>query len=233
MPRSASARSAWDCTAATSPNMGQRMLAAFPALASDAAFWDALDRLFMAMIVDRYEADTAFSFAHSLRRNICHEIWRPVAYSFPPPSKLRALFHGSGAPPSAGAGRIDTELIAQFLAGARVLGSIPRPPQAMRSASCAARELLYAAPDIAASGRARCCGGRLFPRPHAFVVGRWILADDSIVPFVVALLNSTAGSTPMPSCTMSRTFTICSARRWRISMSPPGSTTRHACFFSA
>ena len=51
----------------------------------------AIDRLFGAMIVDRYEADTAFSFAHSLRRNIYQEVWRPVAYSFPPPSKLRAF----------------------------------------------------------------------------------------------------------------------------------------------
>ena len=70
---------------------GPRIATAFPALADDPKVWDALDGLFVAMIVDRYEADTAFSFAHSLRRNICHEIWRPVAYSFPPPSKLRAF----------------------------------------------------------------------------------------------------------------------------------------------
>ena len=65
--------------------------AAFPALASESTLWERIDRLFVAMIVDRYEADTAFSFAHSLRRNICQEVWRPVAYSFPPPSKLRAF----------------------------------------------------------------------------------------------------------------------------------------------
>src|SRR5450432_3245515 len=33
---------------------GPKILAAFPALGADAAAWDALDRLFMAMIVDRY-----------------------------------------------------------------------------------------------------------------------------------------------------------------------------------
>src|SRR5277367_4710422 len=70
---------------------GPRIHAAFPALASDSAVWDALDRLFMAMIVDRYDADIAFSFVHSIRRNIGHGLWKPVAYSFPPPSKLRAL----------------------------------------------------------------------------------------------------------------------------------------------
>src|ERR1700676_4305541 len=69
---------------------GPRILKAFPALANNEGIWDTLDRLFVAMIVDRYEADIAFSFAHSLRRNIDHGLWRPVAYSFPPPSKRRA-----------------------------------------------------------------------------------------------------------------------------------------------
>ncbi len=70
---------------------GPKILAAFPALAGDSAKWDALDRAFTAMIVDRYDADIAFSFAHSIRRNIEGGMWRPVAYSFPPPSKLRAF----------------------------------------------------------------------------------------------------------------------------------------------
>ena len=70
---------------------GPRILAANPALAGESGVWEAIDRLFVAMIVDRYEADIAFMFAHSIRRNICHGIWQPVAYSFPPPGKLRAL----------------------------------------------------------------------------------------------------------------------------------------------
>ena len=102
----------------------------------DATLWDAIERLFAAMIVDRYEADTAFSFAHSLRRNISQGVWRPVAYSFPPPSKLRAYsrwprFIGGCPSPS----RVDADLIASFL---RVPGfSVPVPGsvRATRSAS--------------------------------------------------------------------------------------------------
>ena len=67
------------------------------------------------MIVDRYEADTAFSFAHSLRRNIGHEIWRPVAYSFPPPSKLRAFSMASVHRRLPVRGRVDAELVASAL----------------------------------------------------------------------------------------------------------------------
>src|SRR5262249_24000580 len=43
---------------------GPRILRAFPALADNPGIWDTLDRLFMAMIFDRYEADIAFSFVH-------------------------------------------------------------------------------------------------------------------------------------------------------------------------
>src|SRR5580698_1575950 len=94
---------------------GPRMLRVFPALASDAALWDAIDRLFMGMIVYRYEADTAFSFAHSLRRNICHELWRPVAYSFPPPSKLRALSMAHAHRRFTVHGRIGVEILCEAL----------------------------------------------------------------------------------------------------------------------
>src|SRR5438132_8184090 len=67
------------------------------------------------MIADRYEADIAFSFAHSLRRNICHELWRPVAYSFPPPSKHRALSMASVFRRIPVQGHIDAELVATAL----------------------------------------------------------------------------------------------------------------------
>ena len=69
----------------------------------------------MAMIVDRYDADIAFSFAHSIRRNICRGLWRPVAYSFPPPSKLRADSMASVHRRFKLRGRIDTELLCAAL----------------------------------------------------------------------------------------------------------------------
>jgi isocitrate dehydrogenase kinase/phosphatase len=172
---------------------GPRLRAAWPALADDSRVWDALDRLFVAMIVDRYEADTAFSFAHSLRRNISHEIWRPVAYSFPPPSKLRAFSMASVHRRLPVRGRIDAELIANAL---RVPGfSVPfrdlegdsqRIVERLESLLCATPEAPRPiALDVVEAG--------FFRDRSAFVVGRWVLEDDSFVPFVVALLNSSTG----------------------------------------
>ena len=175
---------------------GPRLRAAWPALADDSRAWDALDRLFVAMIVDRYEADTAFSFAHSLRRNISHEIWRPVAYSFPPPSKLRAFSMASVHRRLPVRGRIDAELIANAL---RVPGfSVPFRDLEGDSQRIVERleSLLYATPATPAAPRPIALDvveAGFFRDRSAFVVGRWVLEDDSFVPFVVALLNSSTG----------------------------------------
>ena len=171
---------------------GPRVLQAFPALANDAALWEAIDRLFVAMIVDRYEADTAFSFAHSLRRNICHEIWRPVAYSFPPPSKLRA-FSMASVHRRMRVSRIDTELIASFL---RVPGfSVPFRDIKGDSERIVARleDLLYRTAEQPRPVALDVIEAGFYRDRSAFVVGRWVLADDGIVPFVVSLLNSPSG----------------------------------------
>jgi isocitrate dehydrogenase kinase/phosphatase len=172
---------------------GPRVHAAFPALADDSKIWDALDKLFVAMIADRYEADIAFSFAHSIRRNISHEIWRPVAYSFPPPSKLRAFSMAAVHRRMPVQGRIDAELVASAL---RVPGfSVPFRDLKGDAQRIVKRlqSLLYGAPDAPAPTVLEVVDAGFFRVRTAFVVGRWVLADSSIVPFVVALKNSPEG----------------------------------------
>ena len=106
--------------------------------------WDTLDRLFVAMIVDRYEADIAFSFAHSLRRNIDHGLWKPVAYSFPPPSKRRAYSMAAVHRRLPVNGRIDIDLILTALQ--RVHLAVPfRDLQGMPADSRAGHELFIRA----------------------------------------------------------------------------------------
>jgi isocitrate dehydrogenase kinase/phosphatase len=172
---------------------GPRILAAFPALAADLGVWDGLDRLFMAMIVARYDADIAFSFAHSIRRNIGRGLWRPVAYSFPPPSKLRADSMASVHRRLRVPGRIDADLVSTAL---RIPNfSVPfrdlqgdaekirvRVEQLLRDAFNGSAPVAL---DVVEAG--------FFRDRSAFIVGRWVLADDRIVPFVVALLNSPEG----------------------------------------
>jgi isocitrate dehydrogenase kinase/phosphatase len=172
---------------------GPRILAAFPALATDPGVWDPLDRLFMAMIVDRYDADIAFSFAHSIRRNIGRGLWRPVAYSFPPPSKLRAYSMASVHRRLRVHDRIDTELLCTAL-------RVPNFSVPFRDLQGDAQKilervehLLHGVPNAAPALALDVIDAGFFRDRSAFLVGRWVLADDGIVPFVVALLNSPEG----------------------------------------
>ena len=172
---------------------GPRIHLAFPALATDSAAWEALDRLFMAMIVDRYDADIAFSFVHSIRRNIGHGLWKPVAYSFPPPSKLRAYSMASVHRRLPVRGRIDTALLCAAL-------QTPNFSVPFRNLEGDAQKilervepLLCSVPDAAAPLALDLIDAGFFRDRSAFLVGRWLLADGAIVPFVVALLNSPQG----------------------------------------
>jgi isocitrate dehydrogenase kinase/phosphatase len=173
---------------------GPKIRAAFPALADSPAVWDQVDRLFTAMITDRYEADVAFSFAHSIRRNIGHELWRPVAYSFPPPSKHRALSMAQVYRRIPVQGRIDAELIATALQAPGLTipfrdlrGDCERIVERIDFLldSDAPDAELPVALDVVQAG--------FFRDRAAFVVGRWVLTDASFVPFVVALVNTASG----------------------------------------
>jgi isocitrate dehydrogenase kinase/phosphatase len=172
---------------------GPRIAALFPALAADSTVWDGLDRLFMAMIVDRYDADIAFSFAHSIRRNIGHGLWRPVAYSFPPPSKLRADSMASAHRRLRIQGRIGTELLCSALEVPKFAAPFKDLQGDARKIRDRVQLLLGEAPNAAPALALDVIEAGFFRDRSAFVVARWLLADDTIVPLVVALLNGPEG----------------------------------------
>jgi isocitrate dehydrogenase kinase/phosphatase len=173
---------------------GPRICKAFPALSNDSAAWDEIDRLFIAMIADRYEADIAFSFAHSLRRNIAHGLWRPVAYSFPPPSKLRALSMASVFRRLRVTGRLDVDVLCEALQtpgfavpfrnlrgdAERLLDRLE--PLLYGDAAVAPQPVAL---DLVEAG--------FFRDRSAFLVGRWLLRDETVAPFVVGYLNGPDG----------------------------------------
>lgn len=172
---------------------GPRILAAFPGLSDNTALWDAIDRLLLATIADRYEADVIFGFTHSLRRNIDHSIWRPVAYSFPPPSKRRvdSMAHVHRRLPVRG--RIDEALLTEAL---QIPGfAVPFRDLRGDTQRILRRldQLLYPASSAALPVALDVVEAGFFRDRNAFLVGRWVLMDATYVPFVVAFLNSPAG----------------------------------------
>ena len=172
---------------------GPKLQAHFPALSFDSALWDAIDKSLMAMILDRYEADIAFSFAHSMRRNIAHGLWKPVAYSFPPPSEMRAFSMAAVHRRMPLAGAIERSVIREALEVPQF--SVPFRDIDSDAGKILARldELLLAQPNAPVPVALDMIEAGFFRDRTAFVVGRWVYANDTVVPFVVALLNGPDG----------------------------------------
>jgi isocitrate dehydrogenase kinase/phosphatase len=172
---------------------GPRIGACFPALSVESILWNDLDRLYVAMIVDRYEADIAFSFAHSVRRNINHGLWKPVAYSFPPPSKLRSLSMASVHRRLPVQRRIDDDL----LCAALQVPDFSVPFSDLKGDAQKIRQrverLLYDKPGAPVPVALDVIEAGFFRDRSAFVVARWVFADDRVEPLVIALLNSAQG----------------------------------------
>jgi isocitrate dehydrogenase kinase/phosphatase len=172
---------------------GPRIRVCLPELSEESSLWDAVDRVFAAMIVDRYEADIAFSFAHSIRRNISRGLWRPVAYSFPPPSKLRAMSMAAGYRRFKVPGRIEVELLHAVLQIPQFAVPFENSRRDARLILERVEELLYGqgrslvpvALDVVEAG--------FFRDRSAFIVARWVYPDDTVAPLVIALLNRDSG----------------------------------------
>ena len=173
---------------------GPRILKAFPELSDNQRCWEKLDRVFLSMIAERYEADIAFIFANSLRRNIDHGIWRPVAYSFPPPSKRRIDSMSAVHRRLPIQGRIDAVLLASALKIPDFAVPFRDLPGDVERIRLRVEEVLYSADTRGALPMALDVVEAGFFRDRtAFVVARWVLTDGTFVPFVVALLNSPLG----------------------------------------
>jgi len=172
---------------------GPRMQSAYPELSHDTTAWDAIERQFVALIADRYEADIAFSFAHSLRRNIAHDLWRPVAYSFPPPSKRRALSMAAVYRRLPVKGPVDTD----FLCLALQIPGFSVPFRNLREDAerllDRLRTLYGAADPVARALALDVIEAGFFRDRSAFLVGRWVLPEEVVSPFVVGYLNGAEG----------------------------------------
>jgi hypothetical protein len=112
-----------------------------------------------------------------------------VAYSFRLEQAARR-FDGIRAPAARVSGHIGVEVLCAAL---QVPVSRCRSDLRGDARKFGSGERVLGRPPNAVPALARRHRGGFFRDRSTFVVGRWLLADDSIVPFVVALLNSTQG----------------------------------------
>jgi isocitrate dehydrogenase kinase/phosphatase len=174
--------------------LGRRLAAVFPPLAQGEAPWQQVERRYLALIENRYEADLAFAYIHSVRRIIYHGEWKPVTYSF-----------GEGGDAAAG---LSARIHRDFPGGSRVLPetvaeiltipgfAAPYRDAAEDSALVAQRANEFLGLDGRMSDAIQTIqmiDAGYFRNRGAYLLGRIVLRDSVLVPFVIALLNDEAG----------------------------------------
>ncbi len=174
--------------------LGKRIKEVFPQLAEDETLWDDTLASYLLAIEGRYAADLAFAFVHSVRRRVYQGEWKPVEYAFgeheeTPAGDSPDVYRVFPCAGSVSAETIcsvleiptlstpwrdlegDADLMAERVR--QVLASFGGPPK-----SVAAIEMINAG---------------FYRNRGAYLVGRMILEDGTVVPLIIALLNEDEG----------------------------------------
>ena len=171
--------------------MGAYLKAVQPNISNDVDFLNALESLYWEMVEDRYEADVAYAFMHSLRRIVYRDEWKPVEYSFWASSDSAQKYPIELLKHFDVDGEIEAEVIdsilqipgfsvqyADSLADARRIAARVNGFMRRRKTSCAGVEMIDAG---------------FYRNRGAYLVGRIRFADGNWTPLIIALLNDDRG----------------------------------------
>jgi len=171
--------------------MGAYLKAIQPNISTDANFLNQLETHFWRVVEDRYEADVAYAFMHSIRRMVYRDEWKPVEYSFWDAKE------GSDQYPS--------EFLRQYEVGDQPDAELMREILQLPGFSAPYRDI--AGDSEAITRRINRLAGRrgsnvanlemidagFFRNRGAYLVGKIRCADASTAPLIIALLNSEQG----------------------------------------
>jgi len=152
--------------------------------------WDDVEKQYRFKIENRYEADIAFSFAHSIARRIYQGEWKPVAYSFSSASESRTNALASAYTTI----QIDKDISEDQVVSILCVANLKIEFADIRAD---ARKIVSRVADISAMGEYEdvplvqidVLNGGFYRDLGAFIVGRVVKASGEYAPFVIALLN--------------------------------------------
>lgn len=174
--------------------LGRRLAAAFPQMIREESLWRQVEERYLSLIKDRYEADLAFAYIHSVRRIIYQGEWTPVTYSFGEGGDavhdLRAPIHRDFP----GGAEVLPETVADIL---KIPGFSAPFRDAAEDAALVARrvnDLLGLDGRLSDAIRTiQMIDAGFFRNRGVYLLGRIVLGDSMLVPFVIALLNDAEG----------------------------------------
>ena len=164
----------------------------FPAVLQESSLWDVIESNYQNFVSDRYEADLAIGYFHSVRRAIFRSEWNPVAYSFGISVDMRA----------ADSDYLFCVVIDEVITHKDVVEilSVPRFRVPYRDAEADAanvvarvsEELRHLHPGQGVQSVEVIKGG-FYRNRGVYIVGRIVLTNNVVIPLILALLNSETG----------------------------------------
>jgi isocitrate dehydrogenase kinase/phosphatase len=167
---------------------------AFPELADNEPLWSKVEKHYMSLIHERYEADLAFAYIHSVRRKIYREEWTPVAYDFSEWRPRRADVRARVYRTFAGGARISTDTVSEIL---KIPGFATPYRNFTEEAALVAERInnIFSldglSPDRIQSLEIINAG--FYRNRGAYLVGRIVFDDTSVCPIIISLVNEEHG----------------------------------------
>jgi isocitrate dehydrogenase kinase/phosphatase len=174
--------------------LGRRLAAAFPLMIHEESLWRQVEERYLPLIADRYEADLAFAYIHSVRRIICRGEWTPVTYSLDEAGETKGDASAPVHRDFPGGAQLLPETVAEIL---KIPGFSAPFRDAPGDAALVARrvnDLLGLDGRLSDAIRAvQMVDAGFFRNRGAYLLGRIVLDDSMLVPLVIALLNDAKG----------------------------------------
>ena len=172
-------------------DISEYLKAVQPSISVEASFLAELEETFWRLVEQRYEADVAYAFMHSIRRLIYRDEWKPVEYSFfgtklsddnYPDELLRRYEVDEQA---------DRKLLEDILS---IPGFSINYRDIARDAADIARRVnrLARRRDLDISGIEMIDGG-FYRNRGAYLVGKILFDNGETAPLIIALLNGSGG----------------------------------------
>ncbi len=166
----------------------------FPIFAEREDLWDDVEQHYLTLIDGRYEADLAHAYYHSVHRKISPDEWRPVEYSSRQAVQASGKYVTEIYREFPGSEAVHSATVAEILQCPDF--SIPYRDLSEDASLVTERINRVISADPGRIATIRCIQvieAGFYRNRGAYIVGRVVFADDSVMPLIIALLNDDQG----------------------------------------
>jgi isocitrate dehydrogenase kinase/phosphatase len=172
--------------------LSTRITDEFSAISREESLWDGVESHYRNLTEKRYEADLALAYMHSVRRAIFRSEWKPVTYSLGTTkylsNKLIAtvveVFQTS---------KMTTQTVLDIFSVPEFSAPFANAVFDATMVSIRINQTLRKKKIGQAVQKVEILKGGFFRNRGAYIVGRIELSDQTMIPLVIALLNSEEG----------------------------------------